>query len=112
MELGPRVRLQRARLGGSERLTPDVKELPQGEGCPSRGLDVDDPVGRTGVKPVETLPVLEDSNAPWQRYGCPVLNQGEVRAHVELDHLQLAVDAVDGRPRRSGTRGGAPSDTQ
>src|SRR5260370_31265202 len=55
-----------------------------------------------GVEPVQTLLALEYSDAPGQRDCRCLLSQGQVRMEVDLYHLRLAGDAVDGRPWRPG----------
>jgi len=56
---------------------------------------MNDPIGRMGMEPVEAVSVLEYANPSGESDGCSVLQQREVSVEVCLDHLGLAVDAVD-----------------
>ncbi len=96
MQLGTGVGAQRAGLSGTERLAPDVKELPKGEGRRSWRLDVDDPIGRMRMHPVEALLVLNYSDPSGEGDGRPVVDQIQMSVEVCLDRLGFAVDAVDG----------------
>ena len=83
--------------GVSERkgLAPDIEELTQGELSLARRLYVDDPIGLVCMEPIEALGLLADPDVRGQGHLVPVLEQGEVGMEVRLDHLALALDAVD-----------------
>jgi hypothetical protein len=104
-------------LASSERLVPEVEELPERVRPLDRRLDVDDPVACVRVQPVEaraanderSLPrLLEllrsgDSDALGHGRWMAVVHDREVRMDVEEDLLAgLAPDPVNGRGKTSG----------
>src|SRR5207253_7263662 len=111
---------RRAHAARAERLAPDVEVVAERVGALDRRLDVDDPVARVAVQPVEAR-----SRGDEGAFGCLLLATGrrdpdalrdhtgpaldeyrEVRVDVE-EHLlaALASDAVDRTCRRLGGRG-------
>src|SRR6185312_12329631 len=115
--------VRRAHLGRPERLPPLVEELAERIGALHRRLDVDDPVGRMGVQPVEAGPRVDERarrrllgdrvrDADPRRHLALLAVDEDRQVRVNVEHrllAGLAADPVDGLPggggRRPGQRG-------
>jgi hypothetical protein len=109
---------RRPDLSPAEPLSPDVKEIAQRERPLDRRLDMDDPVSRMRVQPVEAVPSagvrpnrslgylgIDDPNAARNPARSPVDVDGQMGVDVEEELLApQAADAVHRRGRRCGRR--------
>src|SRR3984893_19274219 len=116
----------RSDLRRAQRLVPDIEVVAQRVHALARRLDVDDPVRRVGMQPVEALAGYNecagrglddlrgwnDADAFWDDPELAVRIHGEMRVNVVNDLLcRVAADAVNRLPLRLSVRAGQQSRT-
>jgi branched-chain amino acid transport system ATP-binding protein len=97
----PAARAQRTGAFSRERLAPDGKEFAERKRADRRRLDVNQPVGRMRVQPVEAPSGQRPPDVARNRDGLAAVEQRQVLMDVERDPLgSVAVDAVHGLTAR------------